>query len=515
MESTQKTAVIIGAGPAGLTAAIELLRHTDIKPIVIEASTYVGGISKTVRFNDNRMDIGGHRFFSKSDAVLDWWLEMLPLAETDAGVEIGYQNKRRTLPVRSVADAESSDDVMLVRRRKSRILYGGKFFDYPITLSVRTLANLGPVKIAKIGISYVKARLFPIRKEKSLEDFFINRFGRELYETFFKSYTEKVWGKPCHEIGADWGRQRIKGLSVSKAIGDAVSRIFRKRTLDQKDVETSLIEYFLYPKYGPGHMWETVADKVRAMGGEIRTEQLVCGIGLSGGAAASVTAENVRTSERDTLAADYVFSTMPIDRLFDGMQGDVPQDVANIAKALEFRHFITVGVLVDSADLRDESDNWIYIHEPGVHVGRVQFFHNWSEAMVGSSTDCLVGLEYFCEEGDALWNMPRAEFEDLARAELVKIGLLSDSQAIKDLHIERVEKAYPVYAGAYDRFDDVRRYLDSIPNLYPIGRNGMHRYNNQDHSMLTAMAAVQSILGSYEKSDIWNINADQEYHEAK
>ncbi len=517
MDQPKKTAIIIGAGPAGLTAAIELLRHTDIMPIVLESSDSVGGISRTVRFNENRMDIGGHRFFSKSDKVIDWWLEMLPLdSSVDERPEISYQNKKRTIAAATESLVENADDIMLVRKRKSRILYDKKFFDYPITLSMRTLLNLGLLKVVRIGFSYVWRQVFPIKDEKNLEVFFINRFGRELYLTFFKSYTEKVWGKKCTEIGADWGRQRIKGLSISKALSDAVSRIFRRKSLRQKDVETSLIEYFMYPKFGPGHMWETVAKKVVDEGGEIRMNALAKSLDNNKSNIARVSYADQTTGEDVVLDADYVFSTMPIDKVFMGFEGEsVPSEISDIATSLEYRNFITVGVLISSEHLQDITDNWMYIHEPGVHVGRVQFFHNWSEAMVGSGDNHLLGLEYFCDEGDNLWNMSDGDLKSLARTELLQIGLIESADMILDFHVEKVEKAYPVYAGSYDQFHKVRDHLDSIENFYPIGRNGMHRYNNQDHSMLTAMAAVQSILGNYDKKDIWNINADQEYHEAK
>jgi protoporphyrinogen oxidase len=517
MNSVQKKAIIIGAGPAGLTAAIELLKHTDIKPIVLELSDCIGGISRTVRFKDNRMDIGGHRFFSKSDEIIDWWLNILPLEEgADLGKEISYQNKHRTLNNASSGTSENQEDVMLIRKRKSRIFYDGNFFDYPVTLSLRTILNLGFIKIIKIGYSYISIRLFPIKNEKNLEDFFINRFGKELYLTFFKSYTEKVWGKKCTEIGADWGRQRIKGLSVTKTITDVFKRMFRNKGFRQKDVETSLIEYFLYPKYGPGHMWETVAEKIKKTEGEIIMDARAVGFRGDATKITGVTYINQKTKEEHTIDADYVFSTMPINKVFEGFEEKtVSESVSNIARALEYREFITVGILISSEHLKDVTDNWIYIHEPDVHVGRIQFFHNWSESMVKEEGNHLLGLEYFCDEGDYLWNLSESELGELARAELVKIGLIENIEHVLDFHVEKVEKAYPVYAGTYSDFDKVRSYLDSIQNFYPIGRNGMHRYNNQDHSMLTAMASVQSILGKYEKKDIWNINADQEYHEGK
>jgi len=505
MNSTKKTILIIGAGPAGLTAALEILRRTGMKPIILEASKDIGGISKTVRFNNNRMDIGGHRFFSKSDTVIDWWLEILPLEAAPPQGEVApHQNT----------------DVMLVRKRISRILYNKNFFDYPITLSIKTLTNLGLIKIIKIGYSYVYSRIFIIKEEKNLEDFFINRFGNELYLIFFKSYTEKVWGKKCTEIGTDWGKQRIKGLSVSKTLIDAVTRVFRKKSLRQKNTETSLIEYFMYPKYGPGHMWETVTKKIKELGGEIRMESEVEKIIKSRDKIESVEYINHQTGVREKVCADYFISTMPIDKVFTGMKyvdgnESVPLNVVDIAKNLEYRNFITVGVLVSSDKLKKVPDNWIYIHEPDVYVGRIQFFHNWSEFMIEDSNKNLLGLEYFCNQGDYLWNLSSENFKILATKELLQIGLIENEQQILDFHVEKVEKAYPVYSGTFSEFNKVKEYLNSIENFYPIGRNGMHRYNNQDHSMLTAIASVDSILGNYDKKDIWNINAEQEYHEKK
>lgn len=489
MNSSKKTTVIIGAGPAGLTAAFELLKNTDIKPIIIESSKYIGGISKTVRFNQNRMDIGGHRFFSKSDEIIDWWLKILPLEQNNEG-----------------------EDVMLVRKRMSHIFYNKHFFDYPITLSFKTLFNLGFTKIIKITFSYLWSCIFIIKEEKNLEDFFINRFGKELYITFFKSYTEKVWGKKCTEIGSDWGKQRIKGLSIKKTVTDSIFRIFRKKSLRQKKTETSLIEYFMYPKYGPGQMWEKVLEKIIEMGGEIKTESIVEKINKINNRIDSV--EYINNNIKYSIQADYFISTMPIDKLFIGLN-DVPNNVLNIATKLEYRNFITVGILIESDKLKKIKDNWIYIHEPNVNVGRIQFFHNWSESMIGDSTKNLLGLEYFCNENDYLWNLSNDDFKILAEKELKQLGLISNTDKLIEFHIEKVEKAYPVYSGSYSDFDKVKEYLNTIKNFYPIGRNGMHRYNNQDHSMLTAIASVKSILGKYEKENIWNINAEQEYHEKK
>ena len=514
-EQTPKTkkAVIIGAGPAGLTAALELLRHTDIQPIILEKSRHLGGISRTVQFGENRMDIGGHRFFSKSDKVVSWWLDVLPLEKgSDEHIALSYQNRTHVLERPSSAIHDNDEDVMLVRKRRSRIFYGGKFYEYPVELSWKTLSNLGVVKMLKIGTSYMHSLLFP-REEKNLEDFFINRFGYELYLTFFKTYTEKVWGLRCTDLGADWGRQRVKSLSVWKAVQNSILRLFRKANISQKNVETSLIEYFLYPKYGPGHLWEVVARTIEEKGGSIVTNAEVIKIENNNERVRAVTYRDTETGEEHMLEADYFFSTMPITELFAAFTQAPPQEVSAVAQHLTFRDFVTIGVLVEDAELLKLTDNWIYIHDPEVQVGRIQLFRNWSPYMVQSPNAQVLGMEYFCNDTDPLWRMSEEDLGALASKELEHIGL-SKHQALA-YHVEKVPKAYPVYSGVYKDFDIVKRYLNGIANLYPIGRNGMHRYNNQDHSMLTAMASVESILGNYPKEKVWDINAEEDYHEEK
>ncbi len=515
-EQTPKTkkAVIIGAGPAGLTAALELLRHTDIVPIVLEKSDSLGGISRTVQFGENRMDIGGHRFFSKSDKVVSWWLDVLPLQKgSDQNSALSYQNRTHVLADAPTAADGNTDDVMLVRRRKSRIFYDGKFYDYPVVLSWATLRNLGFIKMVKIAYSYAKSLLFPIREEKTLEDFFINRFGYELYLTFFKTYTEKVWGLPCTQLGVDWGRQRVKSLSVGKAVLNSFLRLFRKANISQKNVETSLIEYFLYPKYGPGHLWEVVAGTVKEKGGTLITNAEVVKVENSDARVSSVTYRTTATGEEHTLEADYFFSTMPIPELFAAFTHTPSQEAYDVARRLAFRDFVTVGVLLEDVRLRELTDNWIYIHDPEVQVGRIQLFRNWSPYMVQTQDAHVLGMEYFCNETDPLWHMSDEAIAALASRELAHIGLATEKPLA--YHVEKVPKAYPVYAGAYSHFDSVKKYLNGIANLYPIGRNGMHRYNNQDHSMLTAMASVEAILGTYPKEKVWDINTEEDYHEEK
>src|SRR5512144_2347348 len=519
-----RTAVVIGAGPAGLTAALELLRHTAVRPIVVEASAAVGGISRTVDFNGYRMDIGGHRFFSKSDWVMDWWQDILPLERAAASrggpITISYRNRRRdvALPARAAHEAESGQ-VMLVRNRLSRIYFRRRFFDYPIKLNLRTIRNLGPVRCIKAGASYAWATMFPRRTETSLEDFLVNRFGGELYRTLFKSYTEKVWGVPCTEISAEWGAQRIKGLSLTAAVLNALRRSVVSAPVRSRDTPTSLTEYFLYPRLGPGQLWEAVAERVRAGGGEVRLRQVVERLTLEDGRVASVGVRDSASGATATIAADYVLSSMPVKDLVASLRPAPPDDVARIAQALPYRDFITVGVLVrrehDRRPTRAATlpDNWIYIQEPDVRLGRLQVFNNWSPALVPDTEHVWLGLEYFCNEGDELWRLSDAGMQALAIREIAQIELV-DPADVAAATVIRVPKAYPAYFGAYAEFATIRAFVDGIANLFLVGRNGMHRYNNQDHSMLTAKAAVDNIAsGRSDKSNIWDVNVDDEYHE--
>ncbi|MBA4015788.1 MAG: hypothetical protein C0483_01230 [Pirellula sp.] len=521
----QQQAVIIGAGPAGLTAAYELLTRTDIQPLVFEQDDLVGGISRTVNHNGNRIDIGGHRFFSKSQRVMDWWLKMLPLESTaGADVSIRYQGKSDRIAGGDGVDPTTTDEVMLVRPRKSRIYYNRRFFDYPISLSANTIGNLGLIRTGKIGASYVRAGLFPIRPEENLEQFFINRFGRELYRTFFESYTEKVWGVPCREISAEWGAQRIKGLSVTKALSNALTKPFRgRRGVRQEGVETSLIEQFLYPKFGPGQMWETSARKIEEMGGVVRLNSSIEQIHVEDNRVVAATVRNKSSGEVEEVAGDYFFSTMPIKKLVHALQTDVPSAVRNIGDGLVYRDFITVGLLLPQLKIRDSAnpdsrcptDNWIYIQEPDVRVGRLQIFNNWSPWMVADPNTVWLGLEYFCNAGDSVWSLSDEKMIQLGIEELTRIGIIDGSQVL-DATVLRIPKTYPAYFGTYDRFDELRSWVDEFENLYLLGRNGMHRYNNQDHSMLTAMTAVDNIVaGRTNKDNIWDVNVEQEYHETQ
>jgi len=502
----KQVAIIAGAGVAGLTAAMELLETTDVSPVIYEMSDVVGGISKTINYKENRMDIGGHRFFSKSDRIMGWWNKILPV-EDDINTQM--------------------DDVMIIRSRVSRIFYMMKFFDYPIKLNVKTFKNLGLKKVIRMGFSYSKSMIFPIRTEKSLEDFFINRFGKELYLTFFRDYTEKVWGVPCSEIKPEWGAQRIKGISIKEVIKHAIkSKLIihnKKHDMSQKEVETSLIGQFYYPKYGVGQMWDEVGQKVVEKGGIIHFNKKIIEVHYTDNKVNRVIVEDQFTKETEVLDCDYFISSMPVRELVTGMKLQVPEPVHQVAKDLKYRDFISVGLLLKRFDLGNNSgaedykvpDNWIYVQENSVKMGRIQIFNNWSPHMVKDPNNVWIGLEYFCNEGDQFWNMEKNDLIEFAIKELISIDAIERKDVI-DSTIVYMPKAYPSYIGSYDDFEIVRDYLDGITNLFMIGRNGMHRYNNMDHSMLTALEAVKNIRNKImTKDNIWAVNAEEEYHEEK
>lgn len=506
----EKAYVIIGAGPAGLTAARSLLDQGCTHVLILEQEAAAGGISRTVQHQGNRIDLGGHRFFSKSDEVMQWWQSVLP---------VEAEKSDRNTPPPSENAPEADREAFLTRHRLSRILYDRKFFAYPVTLSMDTISKLGALRLLKIGFSYTLARLRPIQPEQSLEDFFINRFGRELYKTFFRDYTQKVWGLPCSQLSADWGAQRVKGLSVTAVLAHAVKSIARRfsRASDdiaQKNVETSLIEYFLYPKHGPGALWEEVARQVQERGGTICYETKVCGFEYADGRIIALTVSDAEGTR--TLPADVVISSMPLRELVADVHGDVPEEVRGVAEGLVYRDFMTVGlVLRKSERLGELKDNWIYVQEPDVHMGRIQIFNNWSPYLAKDSQTLLLGLEYFCTEGDQFWTMADTDFIAMASAELEKIGLARKDDVL-DAFVVRVPKAYPAYFGSYEKIGILQEWLNSVTNLYPVGRNGMHRYNNMDHSMLSALRTVDSLAGQgFAKKDVWQVNAEKEYHEAK
>ncbi|MBE6696370.1 MAG: NAD(P)/FAD-dependent oxidoreductase [Ruminococcaceae bacterium] len=511
-----KTAIIIGAGPAGLTAAYCLLKETDIKPIILEEEGFVGGISRTYEYKGNRMDLGGHRFFSKSEEVNQLWQELMPMQSAPSKDDIILNNEKPL--AKEGPDPEKEDRVMLLRNRVSRIYYLHKFFDYPISLKAETFKNMGFKRTVKAGFGYVKSCLFK-KEEDSLRNFYINRFGTPLYEMFFEDYTEKLWGRNPSEISADWGAQRVKGLSLFKAVMSVLSKPFKKKG---SKVETSLIEQYSYPKKGPGQLWQIMADEIVKMGGSIVYNTKVEEIVTSDGKVEKVIAS--QNGEKAEFGADVFFSTMPVKDLVCGMGEGVPADVKHVAENLPYRDFITVGLLVNKLKIKNQTkintvsnivpDCWIYIQEREVKLGRLQIFNNWSPYMVKDLENTVwIGLEYFCSEGDEMWNMSDEDFIKFAINELDMIDVIDKEDVLDSVRL-KVKKAYPAYFDTYSQFDTVREYLDSFENLWCIGRNGQHRYNNMDHSMLTAMEAVHAIAkGETDKSVVWNVNTEKEYHE--
>ena len=519
-----KIAIIAGAGPAGLTAAYELLKQTDIHPIVCEKTDAIGGISQTVRYHGNRMDIGGHRFFSKSDKVMNWWQEVMPLQAKPSKDDILLHETEKEF-AQTGPDPEKEDRTMLLRRRVSRIFFLRKFFDYPISMKKETFLNMGLVRMMRAGFGYLWACVHKL-PETSLENFYINRFGRPLYEMFFEDYTTKVWGVHPSQLGADWGSQRVKGLSVIAVLKDMWRKNFGKK--DNAEVETSLIEQFIYPKYGPGQLWELVAEGVKQMGGEIRLQTAVTGVKVESGKRKVESVELTHADgTKEQVECDYFLSTMPIKDLVPALKGvEVPNSIAKVAAELPYRDFITVGLLVNKMKIKNETklrtyaervpDTWIYIQERDVKIGRLQIFNNWSPYLVKDYENTMwIGLEYFCTEGDELWNMPSDDFIAMSKVELAKIDIIDEKEVLDACHV-KIQKAYPAYYGSYYQLDCVKQFLDTIPNLFCLGRNGQHRYNNMDHSMMTAFETVEAIKkGNADKSVIWNVNTETEYHESK
>jgi protoporphyrinogen oxidase len=468
-----KRVAIIGAGPAGLTAAYLLAKGNQEVVVFEKDPKYVGGISRTESYNGYHFDIGGHRFFSKSKEVEDFWTEIL-------------------------------GDEMLERPRSSRIYYNNHFFSYPL-VAFEALRKLGIFESALCVLSYLKAKAFPVKNPTNFEEWVTNQFGKRLFNIFFKTYTEKVWGIPCNEISADWAAQRIKGLSLSSAIFNALFKPNKKATDKDKVIKT-LIDSFRYPKQGPGMMWEACAEKSKAMG---VTLHMNCGVQKIEYTNNSWTVQT--TSEGNVTGFDYVLSTAPMRELVANVLPAFPAEVAANAAALGYRDFLTVVLICKDEDAF--SDNWIYIHDPKVKVGRVQNFKSWSPYMVPDPSMACYGLEYFCFEGDGLWTSSNADLIALGKKEIEKIGLTKAS-AVVDGYVVRQPKAYPVYDQFYKaRVDSVRDALANYTGLYLIGRNGMHKYNNQDHSMMTAMLAAKNIIAGKELYNLWDVNEDAEYHE--
>lgn len=515
-----KRILIVGAGPAGLTAAYELLsRSKDYEVIVLEESDCFGGISRTVVHNGNRMDMGGHRFFSKVPEVNEWWEKMLPMQGSPSYDDLLL--KRQVAMAQDGPDPEKTDRVMLSRHRVSRIFFDDRFYDYPISLKMETFKNMGLLTTMQVGISYMKAMLHKL-PEDNLENFYINRFGKKLYSMFFEYYTENLWGRHPREIDASWGNQRVKGLSVTAILKDVFGKVFHAK---DRQVETSLIEEFKYPKLGPGQLWELTASEFRRLGGNIIMNAKVTQIhknddnqltGLT----------YVKDGEESRIDGDILISSMPLKDLVCGMN-DVPPRERHIAEGLPYRDYMTLGVLVPRINLQNQTklktvgnivpDCWVYVQDRRVKMGRFQIYNNWSPYMVKDLENTVwLGLEYFVNEDDEFWNMSEEAFSALCIDEMVKIGLIDRPSVVLDTHVERVKKAYPAYFDTYSEINALVDYLKQIDNLYCVGRNGQHRYNNIDHSMMTSFRTVEAILaGEKDKSRIWNVNTEQDYHEAK
>ena len=511
----QTHVVIIGAGPAGLTAAYELLRQPEAYRVtILEEDTRIGGISKTVAHGGNRIDIGGHRFFSKDDRVTAWWENMLPMQGHPAFDERVLSRAARLTP--GGPDPETEDRVMLNRQRVSRIYFDGNFYDYPISLNWPTIRNMGFITTLRAGFSYLFACVHKL-PETSLENFYINRFGKVLYGMFFESYTEKLWGRHPSVISADWGAQRVKGLSILALLKNILGRML---PASKHTVETSLIEEFAYPKFGPGQLWETVCDEVCARGGEALFGKKVTSFSCDQNKIQAVNCGD------ESFSCDLVLSSMPLCSLVNGLP-DAPETIRQIASGLPYRDFVTVGLLVDRLKIINTTgkktlgnivpDCWIYVQDRSVKLGRVQIFNNWSPYMVKDPLNTVwIGLEYFCAEGDSFWSMSEEACVCFAVEELVRIGIISAETAILDSCRERVQKAYPAYFDTYEQIDALKAYLDTVENLYCIGRNGQHRYNNMDHSMATAFEAVENIqTGKPGRENVWSVNTEQSYHEKK
>lgn len=512
-----KKVIVIGAGPAGLAAAYQLNKD-GFDVTILELENFVGGISRTAEYKGNHIDIGGHRFFTKNDRVNKLWHEIMPNQSAPSKDDIVLE--RNVELDEKGRDPEKEDEVLLKRQRVSRIYFLKKFFDYPISLKARTFINMGFCRTMRAGFGYIGSCLHK-RHEKSLEDFYINRFGKQLYQLFFESYTEKLWGVHPSNLSADWGAQRVKGLSLRKAIAEAIKKPFKKK--DSKNVETSLIESFEYPKYGPGQLYTVFAKQLQDKGVKIVYNEEVNRIIVKDGMITKI-----ETKSGHKYDADYVVSSMPIKDLFVSIgEENVDKDSYKVATTLPYRDFITVGVLIDKLKIKNKTkiktinnivpDTWIYVQERDVTMGRIQVFNNWSPYMVNDYMNSVwIGLEYFCSEGDQMWNDNDDHFIEMAKDELVRMGIIESKDNVLDATRIKVKKAYPAYFGSYTSFDKVKNEINKFENLYCVGRNGQHRYNNMDHSMLTGLIAADLIRdGSKDKEILWNVNSEKEYHETK
>jgi len=513
--------VIIGAGPAGITAALELSQKKEMQVHLVEKENYIGGISATLDFNGNKIDLGPHRFFTKSDRVQKLWESVLPLQGKPAidDIELGHNLPFSDLP--GAPDPETTDDVLLNRPRLTRIYYRRKFFDYPVNLSLNTIMGLGLINMTLIGFSYMKS-LFLKRKEVSLEDFFINRFGKRLYETFFKDYTEKLWGISCKDIPAEWGAQRVKGISIARIIKDIFGKIILGKKF--KTNQTSLIEAFYYPKSGAGQMYEKMAKIAKENGAVISLNANVENINIENNRIKSIVIN--QNGKQQEICGDNFLSSMPVQELITKMTGNVPEQVKEVARNLSYRNVRLAAFLLKKLSIKNTTkiktynnlipDVWIYIQEKGVKAGRMEIINNFSPYLVkNNKNQVCVTVEYFCSDDDELWLQNDEDFLKKAFAELVKMNIAKSEDFIEQKSF-KIEKAYPAYFGSYKNFEIVKDFINSVDNLYPIGRNGMHKYNNMDHSILTALETVDCILSPKgDKTAVWEVNTEQSYQEIK
>ena len=516
----KKKVVILGAGPAGLTAAHDLLtrdsEHYDV--IILEKTNDIGGISKTINYKGNLMDIGGHRFFSKDPRVNEWWQQRLEI-QSHPALDDKILNRHKDFPTEG-ANPDIEDDVFLIRDRISRIYYNKSFLNYPISLDLKLITNIGIFQTIKAGFSYLWSLVKKL-PETSLENFYINRFGRVIYSMFFEKYTLKLWGIHPKNLSADWGCQRVKGISVSEVLKNAFAKQFN---LGRKSKETSFIERFLYPKFGPGQLWEKTAKEIENLGGKIKKNIDVTNIIFNGSQVREIIFEENDTTS--SIQADFLLSSAPIKDLFQLFSGiDIPEDIYNATQELRYRDFITIGFLLKKLNLKNTTeyktinnitpDCWIYVQEPHVKMGRIQIFNNWSPYSVKDLQNTVwIGTEYFCTEGDEFWNMTDQELFEFAKNELLSMNLITSDSDVLDWHCEKIQKAYPAYVGSYNHMDKITDFLNQHDNLFCIGRNGQHRYNNMDHSMMTAFNAVENIIkGEKNKNNIWNVNTEKAYCE--
>lgn len=518
----KKNVVIIGGGPAGLSTAYYLLKNSkDYKVFVIEQENQVGGISKTIDFSGYKIDTGIHRFFSKNAEINKLWTDLLPIQSKPAydDILLGREKKYNL----GGSDPEVDEKSMLIKDRVTRIYYGRKFYDYPVSINWTTIKNMGFLNIIRAMFSYLKSCIIK-KPENSLENFFINRFGKVLYSMFFESYTEKVWGLHPSKISADWGAQRVKGVSIAEVIKDAIKKIFKIK--NKHNTETSLIEQFIYPKLGAGQVYEEMAEQIKQMGGKILLNSKVINIELTKNQVTKVIYEC--DNKQKSIETSFCVSSMPIKDLFTSIKGKrIPKDIKNIAINLPYREFMSVAFVVDKLKLKNETniktvmnivpDSWIYIQEPDVKMGRIQIFNNWSPYIFKNKEDInkkvLITLEYFCSEDDQYYKMSDKDFINFAEQEAIKLGLIDKNSVEASTRI-KINKAYPAYFGTYRDFDKVVAYLNKFDNLYCVGRNGQHKYNNMDHSMLTGLEAARSILkNGYNKNTIWSVNTEKAYHE--